>query len=193
MKKLLVAFAVAMLGIAVNAAAMDWGVQYSYDYNGNGNIDDGYRGTEQTYLVYLFDAVSYSLSNLNEAITKNTYKTDWEANKIDQATISGSAQSDGSFTASISSDAFTVQEGVASGLLVILNTDSLDTAQYAYIVAADANVPTSGVAGTFLWENADRDLTGMNTAANWTAVPEPTSGLLLLVGGALLALKRRRA
>jgi hypothetical protein len=36
-------------------------------------------------------------------------------------------------------------------------------------------------------------VSGSATASNWTAVPEPTSGLLLLVGGALLALKRRRA
>ncbi len=31
------------------------------------------------------------------------------------------------------------------------------------------------------------------TAGNWTAVPEPTSGLLMLVGLAGLALRRRRA
>ena len=193
MKKLLVAFAAVAVSIVASAATMNWGVSYSYDYNGNGNVDDGLRGTAQTYLVYLFDAVSYSLTDLNSAIANNTYKTDWTANKIGQATISGAADSDGSFAASIDSSAFSVQEGVASGLLVILNTDSVDTADHAYIVAANANVPTSGVAGIFMWENEDIDLVGTNTTSNWTAVPEPTSGLLLLVGGALLALKRRRA
>ena len=33
----------------------------------------------------------------------------------------------------------------------------------------------------------------VGAASGWQAVPEPTSGLLLLVGGALLALKRKRA
>jgi len=32
-----------------------------------------------------------------------------------------------------------------------------------------------------------------STTAQWSPVPEPTSGLLLLVGGALLALRRKRA
>lgn len=35
--------------------------------------------------------------------------------------------------------------------------------------------------------------TATQTASNWAAVPEPTSGLLLLLGVAGLALKRKRA
>jgi hypothetical protein len=34
---------------------------------------------------------------------------------------------------------------------------------------------------------------GNGAATSWTAVPEPTSGLLMLVGLAGLALRRRRA
>ena len=35
--------------------------------------------------------------------------------------------------------------------------------------------------------------TATQNAGNWAAVPEPTSGLLLLLGMAGLALKRKRA
>ncbi|MBR4616199.1 MAG: PEP-CTERM sorting domain-containing protein [Kiritimatiellae bacterium] len=35
--------------------------------------------------------------------------------------------------------------------------------------------------------------TATQNASNWAAVPEPTSGLLLLLGMAGLALKRKRA
>ena len=34
---------------------------------------------------------------------------------------------------------------------------------------------------------------GTQTAGTWVAVPEPTSGLLMLVGLGALALRRRRA
>jgi len=39
---------------------------------------------------------------------------------------------------------------------------------------------------------SDNPLSGGGTAGSWTAAPEPTSGMLLLCGFALMALKRKR-
>ena len=193
MKKLIIALGAIAFAAGLQAATMNWGVNYSYDYNGNGDVDNGERGTATTYLVYLFDATEYSMTAITASIDGNTYKDDFSSKKIAEASISGTATADGSFTANVDSSLFTSTEGEISGILAIFNDANLDDATHAYFVQKTATVPVSGVAGTFLWENADRDLTGMNGPNNWTAVPEPTSGLLMLLGMAGLALRRRRA
>ena len=69
-------------------------------------------------------------------------------------------------------------------LLVYTNNEK---GAYGYTYA-DAYASASG--STLNWGFPD------NASANtWTqmAIPEPTSGLLLLIGGALLALRRKRA
>ena len=51
----------------------------------------------------------------------------------------------------------------------------------------------SSASGGRLAFDLDPIVTGGGTAGAWTSVPEPTSGLLLLLGVAGLALKRKRA
>jgi len=69
----------------------------------------------------------------------------------------------------------------------------VDTATAATIDGVDAFVKAGFASGTY------KDTTGLQFSnlgtqqANWTAVPEPTSGLLMLLGMAGLALRRRRA
>jgi len=61
---------------------------------------------------------------------------------------------------------------------------------------ADADTYLSGLTGVVtdaLLANSSLDLYASAASQGYTAVPEPTSGLLILLGMAGLALKRKRA
>ncbi len=77
---------------------------------------------------------------------------------------------------------------------VIYNADTVADATY-YIVSdvKSGAIPAGGQNQTLAFGNMALTSTA-NTWRNssWQSVPEPTSGLLLLVGGALLALRRKQ-
>ena len=93
---------------------------------------------------------------------------------------------------------------ISSGLFAIASSVEADTAFRWEIMAEATSYFTSGTvtykdlqAASALVSSPLVDYTAYNVAGaglTWSAapVPEPTSGLLLLVGGALLALRRRR-
>ena len=77
--------------------------------------------------------------------------------------------------------------------LVISGPVSNNTKNYADYIGKDATLTVSGE--VTINSTGDTTLTIDTSAAKWSveSVPEPTSGLLLLLGVAGLALKRRRA
>ena len=70
-----------------------------------------------------------------------------------------------------------------------------DASNYYVTTAKQGSVPGSGSATVSFGNQSTRSsAAGAYTSAGWAAsdVPEPTSGLLLLLGGALLALRRKQ-
>ena len=79
----------------------------------------------------------------------------------------------------------------ANGYIVLFDTSDASTASYfAYTTTKSATVAASGAPITLAYGTF-----AAGTQGGWqsTAVPEPTSGLLLLLGIAGLALKRKHA
>ena len=87
---------------------------------------------------------------------------------------------------------FTSATGV-NAYMVVFDTDKVYISESYEIVAdpLDATVGNLDIAATTGSDSAP--ISGAYTGAGWYAVPEPTSGLLMLIGMAGLALRRRRA
>ena len=180
MKKLMMMAAVAMLGIAANAAACSWDVDTVYSFVGPTAVSSD---TATGYLTYFVNADAFSVAQATSAITggdlaflSDTTKA-WAGDPLDDGFAMGTAGDVWGISATV------------NGYLVILNADDIGNATYAYISGVESGT-TTAIGGNA--QISFGDLDGSASGANWTAVPEPTSGLLMLLGMAGLALRRRR-
>lgn len=179
MKKLIIAAIAAFFGIVANAAVASWDVDTVY---AKGTTDNA-----TGYLVYFVDA-GYSAASAKADLGKGDFaflgnaSQAWEASDlVDDGYVEG-------ITGSVYGSGVTV-----NGYLVIFDAATTAAATSAY-VSDIATGATTALGGAAQLSFDDSQLAGMQTAGNWTAVaPEPTSGLLLLLGMAGLALKRKRA
>ena len=173
MKKMMVAAAIAMLGIAVHAASVNWSI------NAIQSSPDNAVGAG--WIVQVFD----SSVTFDYAKAASGDITAW----INGATVAAGA----TFRATGTT---TMDNGTTKNVYaVIYDATSIDSAKnyiVSDVLSLTANAAGSNVLASF------GAMTGTTTAnkflnSSWTAVPEPTSGLLMLLGMAGLALRRRRA
>ena len=172
MKKLVFILSI-VVGLAVNAGTVDW---TAYDDNGTAATD---------LLIYIFEGDLTSgtkIDAITDSATAATY--------VSGALASGLLVKDDDYYGEGSTAAMT--GGSHTFYAVLFDSDTVAGASnYQVFGAFNVNVPGSGAG------NLDMDLTGL-TSSGWTAVsgggdiPEPTSGLLLLIGGAMLALRRKQ-
>ena len=179
MKKLIIAVAAVAMSVVANAAALNWS---TWGYINDGTGDSDWIDGGQAYLVMVTDAANFAVGN--------------------DLSVTGGSIVDNKY----------VEGGTVNG--VWNGTDSLvdgQTYNFAVIMTTDgtgSDVPTTGTYGvddnggalySVAWNastggsfSADAD-TFEGFAMNTSVAPEPTSGLLLLLGMAGLALKRKRA
>ena len=185
MKKLMIAATVAMLGIAANAGAYTWGLSSSEIKDANNQYIEG--GTAMLFLGtvgYDGSALDFSQATYIASIGQagdplwNYGEFDFDADRTH---------------ASVDTTDTTVHQAYS---LILFDQDNVtDFAKYEgnfYLETGSGNVvqdPTSFV------NYADFTSSTAVQAGDWqvASVPEPTSGLLLLLGVAGLALKRKRA
>ena len=185
MKKLLVTLAAGILAVGVNAASINWSAAKGYLYDGAG--DSAAKVTSGTaYLVLATysqgDLVSaFATANGDAATTLATITTLGTGTIADNARISGTGTTSATDT--------------ITAYFVVFNDDKMyvsatgDSVYDGLAQAHDLAFTTSMTSSSKLTLQAADGYSG----AGWYAVPEPTSGLLLLLGVAGLALKRKRA
>ena len=197
MKKLILALGAVAMATGVRAASYNWSVASSNaafnGYESTAGVGNVWSGASATAgLDYHFIATAtVSQSDLLAGLRGDKTIADYSALASGTTTSSGVGQTIFSADSSLVG-----ADGKMSAYFVIFSDDG----KYVYIGGASwITADTSGGQSDYFVNLATskvlRDAEGTTAygSAGWYAVPEPTSGLLLILGMAGLALKRKRA
>ncbi len=197
MKKLMIAACAVAIAASAQAASIIWGGDIGLPPDGDDSVMTG----SVAYLIKGSTAASVAITSI---IVDGTDWKKWTTN-IEGTTIVAShtltaleAESNYRF------DAFQPIKGdTDKGFYAIVVVDGKAgadglTGAYAYLGENTSGSPTGKDVDITVgdnWKSGEAPFIGMNgfDAVEFTAAPEPTSGLLMLIGMGALALRRRRA
>ncbi len=175
MKKIVIGLTVVLMTVVSYAASVNWSLAMVSAQSEGQDVSK--------YTAYLVDSsvsVDTFFSNLASGKTDGISAT----KTLTKFGTSGT----GMITGLVATDATT---GKAF-------TDGKTYSFYSIILNGDASNATHYIATTTMSDSGSGStdvitmIFGSQNGATWQPIPEPTSGLLLLVGGALLALRRKQ-
>ena len=173
MKKLIIVAAAVLCGTFARAASVNWQVT-------------GATADQVGYSVYMVAAISDAWTS-GADVAK-------DATSLGTGTSGTIAKSGRVY--SISSTTASGEDITASSSLYLVLVKSADATDYTYVSMGDISgavyEPPASATTTFSTTSAAL-LAGTAGSFSSSSVPEPTSGLLMLLGMAGLALRRRRA
>ena len=176
MKKLMIAAAIVCAAAFANAATVNW--------TGMAVAQDPDKNPVNSYGVYLIDANKVALSAMTAALAGGDFSK-LSGDAIVRSTTSLAAGTTARWQDNNWGSYAT--DTKLSWYTIILNDDIGDATYFMATSQLELTAPSAGnVPANF----------GAQTANSWNkieSIPEPTSGLLLLLGVAGLALRRRRA
>lgn len=182
MKKLMFLLAAGACAVSLQASTIKWNVTNIYGVNseGAGQTDVSSRPAAGDYYVLCMLTSAMSLADAQTAIANNDI-----ASIASKATYQGVTTGTGMYASAKYDGGWNADDKVEI-YAVVLNASSIDKATYA----------TVGSVASYTYADSAEDKAlpvNMKTATQgaWTAVPEPTSGLLMLLGLASLALRRK--
>ena len=202
MKKLMIAAAIACVAGLANAGAVNWG-SGAIQTPGEGGVLSGTKLTSAdgyTLSMYAWEsltasALSYDAGDLYSWFSSGaSTTTDPFGGAL--APISGAVNMSASATTATANGAAltTTADVPVYGAVLFVLTDTDSGKDMWYMENSGSVLSKNGTTKASLGNLALKvGGTSGTVATSWTAVPEPTSGLLLLLGMAGLALKRKRA
>ena len=180
----MMAAAIVCAAVGVQAATVTWNSVMDFVYDGTGTgtpITDGHTAYVILESFAQSDfAAAYAAGNGDAAATLAAAG----ANQVGDGTT---------YYGMVLGNDFTSSTGV-NAYMVVFDTDKVYISESYEIVAdpLDATVGSLDIMATTGSDSSPLSATAY-TGAGWYNVPEPTSGLLMLLGVAGLALRRRRA
>ena len=178
MKKVMFALVALVFGVVANAASVSWTAVAVNPVNSTDDITK--------YTAYIIDNSAYALSGVSQSTLKDAIGA--AAYSTALAKTSSTATT-GKLPTGVSFTDGTANEASASYYMIVVD-DGM-----AHYFTSDVKTAKATSAGKLTMGFGS--LASQSAAGAWKdatpGTPEPTSGLLLLVGGAMLALRRRRA
>ena len=196
MKKLMFILAAVLAAGMMQAAQVTWNTSTAVkgitsDSDPSFGSANAASGTLSLY-VWLVNEATYNSTGIDKIW--DTY-----GSKLDTATqsVTGKSGATGANVKTTGLSFSTTENTPYYGLVLVgLDTDKDGTLDYYIANKATANINTAGTDATVMNLAKNIGGTGGTAITGWTSassIPEPTSGLLMLVGLAGLTLRRKRA
>ena len=186
MKKLMIAAAIVCAAAFANAASVNWMVGTITDAPTDGGWGEGVAGAGYTANISLYSDAA--MTSLIWAGSSSVWEEGWVVEYTDDLFSYNPATTYYGKVICTTSVNGQLQTLESQGFEFTTNTLNPDP----YITVGS----TVDDIGGSIQQIGGAEFTGDHgafSASGWTAAPEPTSGLLLLIGVAGLALRRRRA
>ena len=186
MKKLMVVLAAVAMAAGVQAATVSWG-----GATANSAFDNGIAAGSTAYLIFSSTAFSPAAAT---SINPTAGTTDNGGTIVSTYTTTAADTANWTFYSTYTSSDLDKINGYY-GIMLVDAAGDANKASWMYVgQISGATATSSGLKADFNsdWSDASAHLS-MNGYTATVAVPEPTSGLLILLGMAGLALRRKRA
>ena len=179
MKKMMMILVAAAVGIAAQAASVDWTV--------SNIVPNEVKPTVTSYTAYIIDSTAYSQGDLS----KDTLATAIAAASASTAVLATSSTATTGKVNTKFTDSYGAGDS-ASYYMVVIDGSDAATATGFMVSSAKTGTVTSAGGLKMTFGNMATSATAGWQEGPGAGTPEPTSGLLLLLGGAMLALRRKQ-